>query len=97
LHDYACKQWAGLMKDFYKPRWQLFFKQLKESSAKQEPLNRVAVNAEIARFEWSWVNQTVPVYSEQPKGDPVSMSVELYRKYAASFAKFYGRSNQMEN
>ena len=24
LHDYASKQWAGLFKGFYKPRWEMF-------------------------------------------------------------------------
>ncbi|MEO8405977.1 MAG: alpha-N-acetylglucosaminidase, partial [Chitinophagaceae bacterium] len=25
LHEYACRQWSGLLTDFYKPRWQQFF------------------------------------------------------------------------
>jgi alpha-N-acetylglucosaminidase len=25
LHEYACRQWSGLLNDFYKPRWQQFF------------------------------------------------------------------------
>ena len=25
LHDYSYRQWAGMLKDFYLPRWQLFF------------------------------------------------------------------------
>ena len=24
LQDYACKQWAGLLRTYYAPRWQLF-------------------------------------------------------------------------
>lgn len=28
LHDYAHKEWNGLLKDFYYPRWQTFFKAL---------------------------------------------------------------------
>jgi alpha-N-acetylglucosaminidase len=26
LHEYACRQWSGLLSDFYKPRWQQFFR-----------------------------------------------------------------------
>ena len=28
VHEYAQKEWAGLLKDVYLPRWRLFFKQL---------------------------------------------------------------------
>lgn len=30
LHDYAHKEWNGLLKDFYMPRWQAFFKSLED-------------------------------------------------------------------
>jgi len=29
--DYACKQWSGLVEDYYRPRWQLFVKFLYKS------------------------------------------------------------------
>ncbi|HSC37410.1 MAG TPA: alpha-N-acetylglucosaminidase, partial [Chitinophagaceae bacterium] len=25
LHEYSCRQWSGLLNDFYKPRWEQFF------------------------------------------------------------------------
>gem|GEM_PF-4425560 len=25
LHEYSCRQWSGLLNDFYKVRWQKFF------------------------------------------------------------------------
>lgn len=35
LNEYACRQWSGLLSDFYKLRWMLFFSQLKESLIKK--------------------------------------------------------------
>jgi alpha-N-acetylglucosaminidase len=29
LHDYSSREWSGMLKDFYKPRWQLFIDSLK--------------------------------------------------------------------
>lgn len=31
LFDYAWKEWAGLIKDYYLPRWQMFFNELRSS------------------------------------------------------------------
>ena len=31
LHEYSCRQWSGLLDDYYKVRWELFFKNLTES------------------------------------------------------------------
>ena len=31
LHEYANRQWSGLLNDFYKQRWQQFFKMLQRS------------------------------------------------------------------
>ena len=30
LHEYAMKQWSGLLNDFYYQRWKMFFEALKE-------------------------------------------------------------------
>lgn len=30
LHEYAHKEWAGLLKDFYYPRWKMFFEKLEK-------------------------------------------------------------------
>lgn len=47
IHDYSNRQWAGLISDFYKKRWEIFFgkckKEIADSTAK-----------EINWFEWEW-------------------------------------------
>ena len=48
LHDYANRQWAGLIGDFYKPRWERFIKQ-KLSELKEDNSGE-----EIDWFEWEW-------------------------------------------
>ena len=47
LHDYSNRQWSGLIRDFYKPRWEMFFEKcLKELSG--------IPAKEINWFEWEW-------------------------------------------
>lgn len=47
LHDYSNRQRSSLIKDFYKPRWEMFFEKcLKELSG--------ALAKQINWFEWEW-------------------------------------------
>lgn len=90
LHDYACKQWAGLMKDFYKQRWQIFFAAMKQSALTNEKPSFDKINQQIASFEWKWVNQTTPVYPEVPLGNSVEMAKKLFHKYQPVLERTYG-------
>jgi alpha-N-acetylglucosaminidase len=36
LHDYAYKEWSGIMETFYKKRWELYFDYLKGNTAAPE-------------------------------------------------------------
>jgi hypothetical protein len=58
LHDYSNRQWSGLIKDYYKPRWEIWLNErIKE--LKNEPADK-----EIDWFEreWNWVldNKSYP-------------------------------------
>lgn len=80
LHDYAWKQWAGLLKDFYKPRWEKFFQYVIHTIQKREKFDQDKITNEIKNWEWKWVNSTNS-FSSLPSGDPVSVSQKMYKKY----------------
>lgn len=80
LHEYACRQWSGLMNDFYKPRWQLFFSRVSEALQSQNELNQKAFIREIKKWEWQWVNQQKE-YPVKTKGDPVQTAIAMHQKY----------------
>ena len=48
LHDYSNRQWSGLIKEFYKPRWELWIEERKKE------LNGEKFDAPINWFEWEW-------------------------------------------
>ena len=56
LHDYGNKDWAGLTRDYYRKRWELFFK---------DPAKPI----DWYRFGEDW-NRSGKVYSDRPSGDP---------------------------
>jgi alpha-N-acetylglucosaminidase len=80
LHEYACRQWSGLLNDFYKPRWQQFFDKANNSLQQGKSLDLAAFDKEISAWEWHWVNQRKD-YPVTTSGDPVATSIQLHKKY----------------
>jgi len=80
LHEYACKQWAGLLKGFYKPRWAQFFQYVIHVMEQKKEIDQNTIDTKMKDWEWKWVNSTES-YSDVPKGDPIATSKEIYKKY----------------
>ncbi len=86
LHEYACKQWAGLLNGFYKKRWEQFFDYyLSRINQKEEP-DKNQIEEQLKEWEWKWVNDQ-EVYTTIPKGDPIAKAKELYSKYFSLIIK----------
>jgi len=82
LHDYSCREWNGLLRDFYYPRWKLFFDCLK--AGKPTPTAQ-----EFFNFEYKWANtpanDAVPKYSAVPQGDALKIAERIYRKMTSEY------------
>ena len=65
LHDYSNRQWSGLTKDYYKPRWELWIaertKELMGESGKNYS------SAQWFAMEWQWVNEN-NLYATESNG-----------------------------
>jgi alpha-N-acetylglucosaminidase len=81
LHEYANKQWSGLLTGFYLPRWQYFFKHVAAKMNSGQKFSQEAFDKKIKVWEWNWV-QGRELYNERPEGDPVVVSKMMYQKYA---------------
>jgi len=80
LNEYACRQWNGLMLDFYKPRWQQFFIQLENAMQQEKEIDTNTFVQQIKDWEWQWVNKRKD-YAVKSSGDAVAVSKQLYTKY----------------
>ncbi|MBP1641033.1 MAG: alpha-N-acetylglucosaminidase [Bacteroidetes bacterium] len=80
LHEYSCRQWSGLLNDFYKVRWQKFFAEVEKSMVSGKSMDVVAFDEEIARWEWQWVNEHKN-FATQASGNSVVEALRLYKKY----------------
>ncbi|MGC8749926.1 alpha-N-acetylglucosaminidase [Hydrotalea sp.] len=80
-HDYANKQWAGLIKDFYKQRWQQYFQFLKENwDNYDESLKQNEFEEKIKDWEWKWVLQNNN-YNNSTVGSSIKIATNLFEKY----------------
>lgn len=87
LHDYACKQWSGMMKDFYLPRWQQFYQSAITALENNQAFNQKAFEEKMKGWEWEWVNKQNK-YSHVATGDPVATAIRLYKKYKILLEKY---------
>ncbi|MHB0958063.1 MAG: alpha-N-acetylglucosaminidase TIM-barrel domain-containing protein [Pirellulaceae bacterium] len=80
LHEYAYRQWSGLVEGFYRKRWELFLERLEDSLAEGKPLDADAFERDIRAWEEAWTHQTES-YADQPEGNPVLVAQEVWTKY----------------
>ncbi len=92
LRDYARKEWSGLIRDFYKPRWSRYFDELAKSVESGTEFGDEALQKELRAWEEEWGSRR-DVYPVTPNGDSVVVSRRLLEKYRPVFAEVY-RENQ---
>lgn len=74
LHDYSHRTWGGLVKDYYKPRWQDFLERLINGQTPR-------TNHELYEMESKWVNDFSIAYPDRPSGNPVMVAHRIFSKY----------------
>jgi alpha-N-acetylglucosaminidase len=74
LRDYAHKEWSGLLRDLYRPRWEAFFTQLRKEldGAPAQALDYYAM-------EEPWTLAHNP-YAAEPEGDCVDVARAVFEE-----------------
>ena len=85
LNEYACRQWSGLMNDFYKPRWQQFFSLASLALRDGKDLDTERFRKEIKDWEWQWAHRRQD-YPSSATGDPIAAARAMYQKYRSVIA-----------
>ena len=81
ISDYSCRQWNGLVEDYYMKRWNDFFSMSTEALKQGEPWNQTKFYDYIREWSWSWVNSVDGTFATEPSGDPIAVAKEMYDKY----------------
>ena len=80
IHDYANKMWGGLVKSYYKPRWELFISSLKDALSEGKKFDKEKFVASLLEMERRWTHER-SVFPDQPVGDSVAIAKHLDEKY----------------
>lgn len=88
LNDYACRQWNGLLKDYYRVRWEMYFIALGDALRANKPFDQSGFLARLAAFEKIWVNAHAS-YPDKPTGDTIAIARKLAADYAPVIADYF--------
>lgn len=78
--DYANKQLAGLVANYYTPRWRLFLEALADSVAQGIPFQQHQFDKNVFQLEQAFI-LSKQRYPSQPQGDTVDLAKKLFLKY----------------
>lgn len=67
--DYATKQWNGIVKDYFQPRWLLFFKELQNSLEQNSTFDQSKFQDEVLQQVELPFNENRKVYPTKPTGE----------------------------
>ena len=76
LRDYSYREWGGMLKDFYYPRWKTFFENLDAGTAQPDWYN----------VDHAWAGNAAKSYSDEPQGDTGDIATSLLDKYFLNIA-----------
>ena len=82
IEDYASKQWAGLVGDYYMRRWKLLIAFMLDSIMKGTELDFDTYEKERFLLESSW-GQEHNSYPTKATGNSLQVAYELYNKYVS--------------
>lgn len=83
LFDYAAKQWSGMIRGFYRPRWEQFIAALHMALQEVRDFDAAGFDTRIRAWEEQWTRGS-EVFRTQPEGDPVATARLMLEKYAAA-------------
>lgn len=81
LCDYANRQWAGLAKSYYKPRWMMFCDDVIFDLMMGRKISEDNFDARLRYHEINWTVPSITKIDYSQPGDPVELSRHLIEKY----------------
>ncbi|XP_046631090.1 alpha-N-acetylglucosaminidase-like isoform X2 [Daphnia pulicaria] len=81
IRDYAAKQWAGVVADYYKPRWEVFIREMQMSLDENRAFNKKAYETLVFTAVEEPFTTSTKHYSDVPIGDPIVKVMTLYDKW----------------
>ena len=81
LKDYSNRQWNGLIRTYYLPRWIEFIRELDLSLVQGKPLDMNAYTTWSTAFGQKWVDEPKSGFATKETGNAVEQANELFEEY----------------
>ena len=81
LNDYACRNWNGLMWDYYAKRWEIYIREVTIGVFSGKDFDDAAYRAKADKFQEKWVNSTEELICGESDQDLLTHSRALRDKY----------------
>lgn len=78
LKDYSNRQWSGLIKDFYKVRWEKWI-----AERKKELIGESTSNINWFEWEWQWARSNTKFETTPTKLDLSELGASIIEKYSS--------------
>ena len=88
IEDYASKEWAGQVKDYYGSRWSLFTSKVYGAVVSGEAFDKQAYENDRFALEAKW-SYTIKSYPTEPEGDSIAVADAIYSKYYPPYSHYY--------
>ena len=69
IRDYAIKQWAGVVADYFKPRWEVFIREMQIALQEKRTFNKKSYSSNVFNAVEEPFTFSTKHYSDEPKGD----------------------------
>ena len=80
IEDYAAKEWAGLIKSYYRQRWEIYMTWVSNATKEGLTLNTTYFEEPLTLFENGW-NYEIESFPVVPTGDPMELTAKYIQKY----------------
>lgn len=84
LRDYASRQWSGMIEDYYRPRWSLFCRMLRESLTSEAEFDNKAFQEAVRDIDFDWTLAEKD-YPDVPQNDAVREATRIWNDYKKYF------------
>ena len=93
LFDYATRQWGGMLRDNYAPRWRLFYQELDRSIRDNVLWSDAEFDKKVREWQDAWTKKVQSYPTEASGENPVTIAKWLYEKYSGDFQRDLPRVN----
>ena len=88
LNDYACRNWNGLMWDYYAKRWEIYIREITVGIISGGDYDAPKMRSAIDKFQQQWVNSIVEPICGTTDLDVLTHSRQLREKYREQLQAF---------